>query len=71
MVLFRRFSACISRISLTVIFISTSLFIIFGITKYLFKTDKQRFVPAGSALLKPYHHSHDYYQESDHTQRQV
>jgi predicted RND superfamily exporter protein len=58
----RRFSAFISRICLTIFLFSTSLFVIFGLTKYIFHTDNQRFVPAGNSFLNSHnHHDHDHH----------
>jgi hypothetical protein len=76
MIPFRRFSAFISRISLTVILISTSLFVIFGLTKYLLPSDKQQYVPVGNNLLKNHNHRHErddryHHQEVRHTDRRV
>jgi len=73
MIPFRRFSVFISRISLTVVLISTSLFVIFGFTKYLIKTDTQRYVPIN--VLNNHHHRHSHAHNHDqrlvHTQRRV
>lgn len=62
MIPIRRFSAFISRISLTVILVLTLLFVIFSLTKHLFKTDTQRFVPVGSHLLKSHRHHGEHHQ---------
>jgi len=76
MIPFRRFSTFISRISLTVILISTSLFVIVGLTKYLVPSDNQQYVPVGNNLLKNRNHRHDlhdryHHQEVRHTDRRV
>ncbi|CAF4111233.1 unnamed protein product [Adineta steineri] len=59
----RRFGTFMSRISLTVILLSASLFFIFGFKKYLSQTDSQQYVPAGRNLIKKHihdHHNHDH-----------
>jgi len=74
MISFRRFNLFISRICLTFVLISTSLFVIFGFTKYLIKTDTPRYVPIGHHLLKSqdhHHHSHNHDQVPVHAQRRV
>ena len=60
MIPFRRFSVFISRILTTVILISTALFGIFGLTKYMVISDGQHYAPVGSHLLKNHHH-HDHH----------
>jgi hypothetical protein len=65
MIPFRRSGAFISRISITIILISSSLFIIFGLTKYLFKDDSQRFVPVESNLFKNNYQSHNHEQHGE------
>ena len=64
----RRFSSFISRISLTVILVTTTLFFIFGLTKYLVKTDDHRFVLAGRNSFANHDH---HYHKSHHADRRV
>ncbi len=59
MIPIRYFSTFISRISLIVILVLSSLFIAFSLTKHLFKTDSHRFVPVENHLHKNHrHHRH-------------
>jgi hypothetical protein len=68
MIPFRRFSVFISRICLTFVLILTSLFVIFGFTKYLIKTDTPKYVPIGHHLLKIQHHHHSHGRSHNHDQ---
>jgi predicted RND superfamily exporter protein len=73
MIPLRHFSAFISRISLTIILVLISLFVVFSLTKHLFKTNSQRFVPVESHLLKNnrHHHHHHHHGESHQARRRV
>lgn len=54
----RRSGVFISKICLTIVFAITSLFVIFGLTKYLIKTDPQRYIPVQKNFFENHNHGH-------------
>ena len=58
MIPIRRFSAFISRISLTAVLFLTSLFVIYSLSKPLFQANTQQFVPVENRLLNQHRHHH-------------
>ncbi|UJR38389.1 hypothetical protein I4U23_031058 [Adineta vaga] len=61
----RRINTFISRISLTVVLLLTSVFILFGCAKYLYRTNHQQFVPIERHIIKKHVHQHQH-QEHEH-----